>query len=148
MFNKNKWVKAEGVVVAVDRQHDTYSGGGPAEEVWGYVVDVEPSDGPQFRAQVWPGGTNVPGFHSESSHFRRPVEGQTVAVEYVPGTKKVRFDMSDQRMTKQTRHETTVEAHHAYTEALGSPVGTPAAEAGGQVRIISAANANLGGLGP
>jgi hypothetical protein len=126
MFKKHNtnWVKAQGRVVALDRQTGVNEYG--AAEAWvdSYVVDVQPTEGEPFRAEVEPGGFNHGLLHVESSKFRHPQEGEVVSVEYDPASRKVRFDMSDPALVKQTYRERNATSHTIYEQSLGAPVGT------------------------
>jgi hypothetical protein len=136
MFKRDhtNWVKAKGRVVALDRKSGMNQYGASQTWVDGYVVDVQPVDGEPFRAEVEPGGFNHGLLHVESSKFRHPVEGEIVSVEYDPASRKVRFDMSDPALVKQTSAERNAAAQESFEQALGAPVGSqPVGGAAGDV---------------
>jgi len=118
------WVKAEGLVVAVDRQ-DWGNAGGPnieAGAILGWAVDVRPRDGEPFRAKVEPPMRNLGLTQVEKSDFKNPYPGQVVSVEYDPASHKVRFDTSDPELSVKTSRKARNEASHArFEEALNAP---------------------------
>jgi hypothetical protein len=88
MFGFGKhWVKADGVILA---QRQTGIGDTKRTE---YVVEVRPADALPFRGKVKEPQLN--------RHFLPPSDGDTVGVEYDPGSQDVRFDSDDGRTNLQ-----------------------------------------------
>ena len=112
MFGKH-WTPAQATVV--DRRIASTSGDGDVSN-YEFVVDVTTPSGEVFRAKA-----DEPRIATD---FKDPTIGMTVAVEYDPESRKVRFDKDDVQLSwkhyKKTRKD-------SFDASLSAPVGTPAA---------------------
>jgi hypothetical protein len=110
----------------------------PTESSWqssDYVVDVQPADGPLFRAKV-----SSPRILGD---FRPPTPGAVVGVEYDPKSHEVRFDKDDpafsMKALSKTLHSSLASSFDAtLAQPAGSaqPSGGPSAETMAQLQVL------------
>jgi hypothetical protein len=110
MFGKH-WKPAQGTVVDRRTTYTTNDGYVSNHE---FVVDVRTPEGETFRARV--------GEPRIATHFRAPLVGEAVGVEYDPKSHDVRFDKDDSRTRLEPHRRSQASDFDA---VLSQPPGTP-----------------------
>jgi hypothetical protein len=114
MFGK-QWTSAQGTIV--DRVVASAAGDGLVVN-YDFLVDVRTESGEVFRAKV-----PTPRIATD---FKDPSIGDTVAVEFDPGSHKVRFDKDDPKLSMKAYHK---QRQANFDAALNAPAGTSTAAA-------------------
>ena len=122
------WESAEAMIVATQVAVITAAG---YENRLEYAVDVQPANGPVFRATL-----REPKFIKGG--FSQPAIGAVVGVLFDPKSKDAKFDTSDPRLWITTREEAE---RRAFESAASASPGTAAPGVPAQMQVLSGSDA-------
>jgi Short C-terminal domain len=122
------WESAEATIVATQVAVITAAGYKNRLE---YAVDVQPANGPVFRATL-----REPKFIKGG--FSQPAIGAVVGVLFDPKSKDAKFDTSDPRLWITTREEAE---RRAFESAASASPGTAAPGVPAQMQVLSGSDA-------
>jgi hypothetical protein len=128
MFGRN-WESADATIVATKVAVETQAG---YQDRLEYVADVNPANGPAFRATL-----QEPRLIKGKGAFEQPPVGAVVGVLFDPKTKKAKFDTTDPRILGPIGDD-----DDAFEAAASARPGTPTTEpAVGQTQVLSDSDA-------